>query len=289
MVKYTGKLNIPILMYHSISDNSSSRDKQYCLSTEVFEEHLSYLAQCHYTSLTVTQLVNTMVRGGDGLPPRPVVLTFDDGYADFYTNVFPALQRHSFRATLYIPTAFIGGTCSWLKQRSERVLSMITWEQLAEVCASGIECGSHSHTHASLDMVPPSIARDEIVRSKEQLEEHLRQEILSFAYPYGYYTKRVKQIVQESGYTSACAVKNAVSSLQDDPYSLARLAITKDTQMDDLAIALSIGEGPLVASPVKQVSSRIRQRTRSLYWQLWCGWNNNYASERKKMEAINVN
>jgi peptidoglycan/xylan/chitin deacetylase (PgdA/CDA1 family) len=70
------------------------------VSPEAFDNHLTYLEQYHYTSLTVTQLVQAMANGSSTLPPRPVVLTFDDGYADFYTAALPALQRHGFTATL---------------------------------------------------------------------------------------------------------------------------------------------------------------------------------------------
>jgi len=222
--------------------------------------------------MTVTQFVQAMAKGGDGLPPRPVILTFDDGYADFYTSAFPALQRHGFTATLYVATAFVGGTSRWLQHMGEGMRPMLTWEQLTEISASGIECAAHTHTHPPLDMLPPSVARDEIVRSKEVLEEHLSQQISSFAYPFGYYSAQVRQIVQAIGFTSACAIKRGLSSLDDDPYALARLAIKPDTGMEALAVALSTGRGPLIASPMKRTRAQLRQSVRSMYGTLWPNW-----------------
>ena len=272
VVNHTEEQNIPILMYHSISSRASPGFRPSTLSPETFEEHLSYLDQCHYITITVTQFVQAMVRGEDGLPPRPVVLTFDDGYADFFTSALPALQRHGFTATLYIATAFVGGTSRWLQQMGEGMRTMLTWDQLAEISASGIECGAHSHEHRTLNMLPPSVARDEIVRSKELLEEHLGQQVSSFAYPFGYYSARVRQIVREAGFDSACAIKGVLSSLHDDPYTLARLAIKPDTDVYVLDAALSTGRGPLVASQIKQARAHLRRWSQSVYGKLWCGW-----------------
>ena len=276
VVTHMQKQEIPILMYHSISSYASPRFEPNTVSPEAFGEHLSYLDQCHYTPLTVTQLAHAMARRGAGLPPRPVLLTFDDGYADFYTNALPALQRHGFVATLYISTAFVGGTSCWNQPLGEGMRPILTWAQLAEISASGVECGAHSHTHRPLDILPPAVAREEIVRSKQLLEEHLGRRVSSFAYPYGYYSTRVRQIVQASGYDSACAVKRAMSSWHDDPYALARLAIRPHTTVHDLATALSTGRGPLAASQVKRARAHLRQCARSVYGQIWCGWSATY-------------
>jgi peptidoglycan/xylan/chitin deacetylase (PgdA/CDA1 family) len=267
------KQHIPILMYHSISSYASTGFRPCIVSPEAFDKHLSYLEQCHYTSVTVTQLVRAMATSVSTLPPRPVVLTFDDGYADFYTAALPALQRHGFIATLYIATAFVEGTSRWLQYIGEGDRPMLTWEQLAEINASGIECAAHTHTHPALDMLSPSAARDEIVRSKELLEEHLSQHVSSFAYPFGYYSPRVLHIVRESGFDSACAIGRKMSSMHDNPYALARLAIWPDTNVHMLATALSIGRGPLVASPIRRARLRLRLRLRSAYGRLLCGWN----------------
>jgi peptidoglycan/xylan/chitin deacetylase (PgdA/CDA1 family) len=256
--------NIPILMYHSISGSANRGFRPCTVLPERFEEHLSYLEQYHYNPITVTHFVQAMVCGGEGLPPRPVVLTFDDGYVDFYTNALPALQRHGFTATLYIATAFVGGTSGWLQGMGEGSRSILSWSQLTEISASGIECGAHSHTHPELDMLSSAKARDEIVRCKHLLEEHLGQHVSSFAYPYGYYSARVRRIVQETGYSSACAVRLTTSSLYDDPYALARIAIGPDTSVHVLAAALT-GHGKLISSPMKQVCSFVRQYTRSTY------------------------
>ncbi len=249
---------LPILMYHSVSSHATPRFRPFTILPAVFAEQMSHLEQHGYTPVTVTQFVKAM-RGVQGqLPDRPVILTFDDGFADFYTNALPVLKLHGFPATLYITTGFIGSTSRWLRREGESARPMLTWEQIAEIDAHGIECGAHTHTHLPLDTAPLTQARDEIVRGKRLLEEKLPHEVTSFAYPYGYYTAAIRRIVQEAGYTSACAVKFTMSSTGDDPFALSRLMVTAGTTLANFAALLQGRLSPVVT---------MFRRSRSLVWQ----------------------
>jgi peptidoglycan/xylan/chitin deacetylase (PgdA/CDA1 family) len=250
------KRYIPILMYHSISSRAGPRFRQWAVAPERFEEHLAYLAQHNYTPVTVTQLVAARTRG-DELPTQPMVITFDDGYADFHENALPALHRHGFGATLYIPTAYVGGTCGWLQTEGEAPRPMLTWSQVREIVGTGIECGGHSHTHPRLDAIPPAVARDEIELCKRLLEEHLGRVVASFAYPHGWHTSAIRRIVRAAGYISACAVKNMPSSSTDDPFDLARLVVTADTDVAALA--------DLLACRVSPIEATLRQTARPMW------------------------
>jgi peptidoglycan/xylan/chitin deacetylase (PgdA/CDA1 family) len=235
----SSRQSVPILMYHSISSHASSRFKKFTVLPRLFAEHMRYLAEHHYTPLTVTQFVRARRRTEERLPERPAVLTFDDGFADFYTDAFPVLQRYGFTATLYVATAFVGGSSRWLKREGETTRPMLSWAQLAEISAGGIECGAHSHSHPQLDIVSHTVAREEIVLCKRILEEKLAQEISSFAYPYGYHTGAIQRMVRTAGYRSACAVKLTMSSTADDPFALARLLVAADTNVGDFAALLT--------------------------------------------------
>src|SRR5579859_480467 len=147
---------------------------------------MAYLNQHRYTPITVTQFAAALLQKDPRLPRRPVVLTFDDGFADFYTEALPILKRYAFPATLYVATAFINGTSRWLQREGEMARPMLTWEQLSEISASGIECGGHSHSHPQLDTLSQAEAYREIAQSKSLLEHHLGQNVSSFAYPFGY-------------------------------------------------------------------------------------------------------
>ena len=233
------KEKIPILMYHSISQSANPKFKQFSVSPTLFAGHMAYLCQHGYTTLTVTQFIQMRVQGKDRLPERPVILTFDDGFADFFTEALPVLKYYGFVATLYIATAFINGTSRWMQHEGESTHSMLTWDQLLEINKCGIEIGAHSHSHHQLDILPLSLARDEIVRCKRLLEDKLSQEVLSFAYQHGYHSAAIQRLVREAGYTSACAVKYEMSTETTDAFALARLKVSADTSVDALAALLT--------------------------------------------------
>ncbi len=207
---------------------------QFAVPPARFTDQMAYLHAHGYTPMTVTQLVQCTA-----LPEKPVILTFDDGMADFYTEAWPILTHYHFPATLYIVTAFVNGTCDWLTHEGESSRLMVTWEQISHMQAAGIECGAHTHSHPQLDMLSPEKAHDEITTSKKLLEEHLGQSVTSFAYPYGYYTTTIQQQVQAAGYTSACAVNHAMHTSGTHPFTLSRLMVKASTTLEDFSTLLT--------------------------------------------------
>lgn len=249
---------IPILMYHSIACDASPKFRQFAVSPTLFAEQMAYLDRCRYTPITVTRLVHMRSQAGHLLPERPVVITFDDGFADFFTHALPVLNRYHFPATLYVATGYVGDTSRWLKREQEDRRPMLTWAQLQEICESGIECGAHTHSHPELDVLPYLVAQNEIKRCKSLLEDKLGKEVTSFAYPFGYYTAKVRQIVCEAGYTSACTVRYSMSSLSSDPFALERLMVGADTDIAAFTSLLSSEHTLSVAY----------MRTRTFAWQV---------------------
>jgi peptidoglycan/xylan/chitin deacetylase (PgdA/CDA1 family) len=237
--KLIQKDHVPILMYHSISETASYKFRPYAVLPDLFAEHMAYLYQQGYTPITVSHLVSAWTQQLTELPERPIVLTFDDGFADFFSAALPVLKQYHFTATLYIPTAFVDGENRWLYPKQEANRPMLTWKQLSEISASGIECGGHTHSHPQLDILPDQTAWGEISRSKKLLEEHLGQEICSFSYPFGHHTDRVRQFVRVAGYTSACSVRHAFSSMADDPFALPRLMVRRTTNKEEFALLLA--------------------------------------------------
>ncbi len=257
------KQKIPILMYHSISEQATAKFKRFAVTPTLFSEHMAYLHQHAYTPVTVTQLVQALSQESFALPEKPVVITFDDGFADFYTEALPVLLQYSFVATLYIVTAFINETSRWLQKEGEAARPMLTWDQITSISAAGIECGGHTHTHPELDTLSISNAREEIAQCKRLLEHHLGHEILSFAYPFGYHTTDIKQLVKDAGYTSACAVKYEMSSEATDPFALSRLIVDADMSVNVLANTLIQGTSPLVTLSKRMATPLWRLARRS--------------------------
>ncbi len=224
---------IPILLYHSIANEVSPGFRAWSSSPQCFEAHMRYLLDERYTPITVSQLVE-IGNLGTPMPSRPVVVTFDDGLADFYSGAWPVLKQHEIPATLYVTTGYVGSTSRWLTSEGEGQRPMMDWEQIVELDRNGIELGAHTYTHPQLDTLSASEAWNEIVRSKWQLEEQLNHPVASFAYPHGYYSHNVRNLVRQAGFSSACAVKHALSNCNDDPFALARLIITNKIDVAQL-------------------------------------------------------
>jgi peptidoglycan/xylan/chitin deacetylase (PgdA/CDA1 family) len=246
--------SLPILMYHSISSCTNPKFRRYTVDPETFSRQMHCIAENGFSPITVSDLIQTSAAGAAPLPDRPVLLTFDDGFADFASDALPTLAQFAFTATLYIATAYIGGTSRWLQREREAARPMLTWQQLSEIAAGGIECGAHTHTHPQLDTIPLAAARHEIARAKAVLEEHLGRAITTFAYPFGYYTPMVRQLVRDAGFTSACAVNYAMSAVEEDPFTLSRLIVTADTSVDVFTDML-FGRRPKPLRPVAQTKT----------------------------------
>jgi peptidoglycan/xylan/chitin deacetylase (PgdA/CDA1 family) len=248
---------IPILLYHAISAESPPVIRPFAVTPESFRRHLDVVVASGVTILTISELV--AARDAAMLPARPAAITFDDGFSDFYEIAQPALREHGLRATLYVATALLRG-CPWSESFPALGASMLDWSLLQAVAEDGTEIGAHSHTHPHLDTLRRDHARDEIVRPKRLLEEELQREVPSFAYPNGYSSAAVRRLVREAGYRSACSVKNALSSPDDDRFSLARLTVRATTSLTELGEWLQ-GRG---APPALQ-----RERARTRGWRLY--------------------
>jgi peptidoglycan/xylan/chitin deacetylase (PgdA/CDA1 family) len=216
---------IPILLYHGVSANSTRRFSEWVVHPAQFAEQMDQLVARHYTAITLEELTNSMAHGGATLPPKPVVITFDDGFADFSEHALPVLEHRRLRCTLYVTTGYIGGTARWLAPQGEGSRPMLSWEQISAAVSRGVECGAHSHSHPRLDELRPAVARDEIKRSKELLEDRLGIAVNSFAYPHGYWNPSVRRLVEEAGFSSSVAVRKALSSPRDDPFAMARIVV----------------------------------------------------------------
>ena len=265
---------VPILMYHSISRHATPGFRPWTVSPGAFAAHMAYLRHKQYTPMTVTELGTAMADPGAQLPARPVVITFDDGFADFYTQALPVLASHGFSATLYAVAGLVGRTSRWLERDGEGDRAMLTWSQLSEIQALGVECGAHSLSHPQLDVLPRRAAWEEIRVSKTLLEDRLGGPVRSFAYPHGYHDATVRELVQQAGYTSACGVKHALSALSDDRFGLARIIVGADTTLGRLERLLA-GQGLAVAPTREKLQTKAWRAVRrsAARWQVgrWSG------------------
>jgi peptidoglycan/xylan/chitin deacetylase (PgdA/CDA1 family) len=248
---------VPILLYHSISSDPAPWIRRFAVTPDAFRDHLDLVAEHGATALTVSAFVDALAHDPAALPARPVLITFDDGFADFHEQALPALVDRGLASTLYVTTGFLGRRTGGGEASGER---MLDWRQLAEVRAAGVEIGGHTHSHPQLDTLRTSRVTAEVVRCKSLLEQRLSIAVGSFAYPHGYFGRRVRRLVVKAGYSSACGVKNAFSSPSDDPFSLARLTVEATTPSSQIAAWLG-GEG------AQSAWTNERMRTRA--WRLY--------------------
>lgn len=231
---------VPILMYHAVTDTAAAATRRLSVTPDMLTEHLVYLLEHGYTGLTFGELARSF-RDGAPLPSRVVVLTFDDGYADFAEQAWPILSRHGFTATLFVTTGWVRGGPEPAGTPLDRTLA---WEQLRALADSGLEIGAHSHSHPQLDQLPDTALQRELHTSRELLEAHLEARVTTMSYPFGYSTPRVRAAAAAAGYEFAAVVSNRCSNPMQDRLSLSRLTIRHNTAPAAFAAAVGGSEKP---------------------------------------------
>lgn len=213
---------VPVLMYHSVNEVPPASTWTLSVRPSAFDAQLRHLRQQGFTGLTFGELCRRR-RTGCALPERPIVLTFDDGYADFLAEAVPVLAEHGFPATVFVTTG-------WLHDAGRHAAGtpldrMLSWAQLATLAAVGIEIGAHSHSHPQLDQLCGPRLRAELGDSRRMLEDRLGAPVPSLAYPYGYSTKRVRDVARDVGYLQAASVANAAAAPTCEFLTVPRLTI----------------------------------------------------------------
>jgi peptidoglycan/xylan/chitin deacetylase (PgdA/CDA1 family) len=224
--------SVPILLYHSLLAVPTPRYRPFAVGPDVFAEQIARIAQLGRPVLSVGEYAAYLSTPPLAGAPRPIVLTFDDGFVDTLEIGSRVLADHRFRATCYVVTGGMGGRSAWLDRDGEGAQRIMTPAQVRELEAAGFEIGSHSHRHVALDTLPFVEAVRQIDASRAALEDLLGHPVTTFAYPYGYHTGKIRAYLREAGYTSACGVKQALSHPGDDPYSLGRIIVGSNVPRD---------------------------------------------------------
>lgn len=233
---------LSILMYHSISNTDESNINPYyrlCTSPIQFEEQLNFIKQNNYTILSLEQAVKGLFT--DKLNGRNVVITFDDGYKDFYTNAFPVLQKHGFTATVFLPVEFITNHNVKLKN-----MPHLSWNDIVELSQHGISFGSHTYFHRQLSELLPFEVELELKNSKRAIEEYLGITINTFSYPFAFPEARpefvtyLKKCMLDCGYLYGVTTKIGTAQKEQDPLFFHRIPINSS---DDLQLFKTKLEG----------------------------------------------
>lgn len=220
---------VPVLMYHAVTRTPDPRTRALSVTPEAFAGQMALLANRGFHPVTTAQLADSWRRPFSMeriLPPQPVLITFDDGYEGVHRHALPVLAEHGFAASLFVSTGWLRGGA----HRSGGALdTMLDWDQVRELADVGVEIGGHSHTHPQLDRLDDDALRFEVTRCREIIADELGAAPVSFAYPYGYSSRRVRTAVREAHFAQALAVGNALARRTQGPYALRRVTVRRST------------------------------------------------------------
>ena len=219
---------VPVLMYHSVSDAPTAPTRALSVRPAMFAAQLRYLGHQGFSGLTFGELCQRR-RTRQPLPARPIVLTFDDGYADLVEEALPIMIEQGFPATVFVTTGWLRGAARYAADPPPG--RMLSWGQVSELSSAGVEIAAHSHSHPQLDQISEPRLRVELASSRRLLEDRLGHPVCSLAYPYGYSSKRVRAVAREIGYLQGAVVGNAAAPSSCDPFYVPRLTIRRSTSL----------------------------------------------------------
>ncbi len=208
---------IPILMYHSVA---YEKNNELRIPKEKFREQMKYLKDDGFTPISLNQLYDSIVFK-EALPPKPIVLTFDDGYVDNYTNAFPVLKEFGFKATVFVITSGIDDNKYYMSS-----------EQLKEMDKNGFDVESHTVSHNELNKMPHDQQKNELQGSKTKLETILGRPVTYLAYPLGKFNEDTISALQETGYTMALTTVDGLAQGSNGIYKLKRIYVSDNYSMD---------------------------------------------------------
>lgn len=228
-------------MYHSIQEGSSDPRPYYNINTSRarFQQQMRFLRDEGYCAVHLDVAVKSLEQGEHN--SRYVVITFDDGYRDFFTAAYPALSEFGHTASLFVPsgliqdrrTQFLGREC-------------LTWSEVRELRERGIQIGSHSVTHRELKYMRAAQLEEEVVRSKNAIEARIGQSVKSFSYPYAFpetqvaLARTLRELLEKHGYENGVTTILGTASRASDRFFLPRLPVNS---WDDLTLFRAKLEG----------------------------------------------
>lgn len=220
--RLVGRKNVIILMYHAVGpiEEKSLLRELLVVEPDKFERQMKWVVG-HANPLSLMDAVAGL-SGEKGLPSRPVVVTFDDGFRDNLTNALPILKKYNVPATVFASSGIVGG-------KNERLgLPMLSWDEIREMHVSGIAFGGHTVNHVRLSEVDDATALSEVSCSVKELERQTGEPVLSFAFPYGLRkdaSPRHEKMVRDSGAKCNCYAFYRPNRPGADLFGLGRVLI----------------------------------------------------------------
>jgi peptidoglycan/xylan/chitin deacetylase (PgdA/CDA1 family) len=248
-----------VLMYHRVCPDGEWRASDFVVTASVFRRQMAWLARHRYWT---PRLSDVLCAGGRApcLPGRPVLLTFDDGYADNFANALPVLLELGFTAAFF-PVLDRRERMNRWDTAPELRAPLLSVGEMRALEEAGMELGSHTVTHARLTRASPAELVDELSRSREILASIAARPLPVLAYPYGDVDDRVKQAARAAGYEAALAVNSGPLEMAADPFEIRRQRVGNSARDAYLRLLLS-GAEKLYAWSKWKVGARLAARLR---------------------------
>ena len=222
---------LPILKYHRIARTGPPSLSRYRVTPEAFEEQLGFLRDTGYSSIGLDDWRFAMALL-QPLPGRAIVITFDDGYADFLDDAWSILKRFNYSAIVFLVADRVGDSNRWDNVLGSRI-PLLGWDDVRWLHREGVEFGSHSATHPYLTALPLADVVREAINSRSMLEERLVVPVRSFAYPYGDVDQAIQKLIGGCGYTFGLSSGGGPASLHESLLALPRIEVTGSDGLSD--------------------------------------------------------
>ncbi len=214
---------LPILLYHRIINTHSKIGKhKLYVHDKDFRMQMQFLKDHGYETITFKD-IDTVT------PEKKVILTFDDGYEDNYTILFPILKEFGFTCVIYLVTKHTRN--EWAIKEGEPELHMLSKERIREMSDYGIEFGGHTRTHIDLKNCKKEKLVDEIAGCKKDVEEITGKSCISFAYPFGAHNEETLQAVRDAGYKYGISTIFGPANWKEDPMRIRRIEVRPSTSV----------------------------------------------------------
>lgn len=190
---------------------------------------MRYLVRSGYQPITLRDLIYHLTLGTP-LPEKPIILTFDDGYEDNYTNAYPLLKKYGFVGTFFIVTEPVD------KGRD----GYMSWAQIEIMSTGGMEMGSHSYTHPDLSGKSVDYIVWQALGSKEAIEARIQQPVRFFSYPSGGYDEQVVNVLHSANFWGAVTTEAGTYQSSRGPFKLQRIRIRGNDNLDTFTLKLNL-------------------------------------------------
>lgn len=212
ILQVNNNINIPVLYYHSVNP---SEENELIISPAKLKQQLQYIKNLGYSSITMKDYISYL-KNNTPLPEKSVLITFDDGYMDNYTYLFPILKELDFKATIFLITSGIDDGY------------YLSTDQILEMHKYGIDFGSHTVNHSHLTELTNHEIISELTNSRDVLKKILKTNITSIAFPYGNYDERCIEAAQKAGYSVAFTTTYGTTNRSSNMYELKRIYVSSN-------------------------------------------------------------